>query len=320
MSSEKPKRYLNYTWYVTLFIFVLSLFSSVFLSTVYYVLAPFQERAATFDRDQQLLTAAHVLDFSGKFQIYEKGSWKLATYDKKSQLLKVADKSAPVVTSSVLDSYTQGFVRPLLADRQGQMFSFEEKNINVSEFIEKHQNGHFYQQPLLLFYVVLANTEQARVMSAAEVVKNPSVIDAIVIPISGFGLWGPIYGYLAVENNGDTVLGTAWYQQGETPGLGANIANPQWQKQFYGKKIFLQDASGNTDFSTTPLGLEVIKGSVQSAFGTSPKALSSIDGISGATLTCNGVTEAYAQSLAPYRSLLMSFAKLNNRGDQNGSK
>ncbi|EPP33038.1 ubiquinone oxidoreductase, Na(+)-translocating, C subunit, partial [Chlamydia psittaci 84-8471/1] len=42
--------------------------------------------------------------------------------------------------------------------------------------------------------------------------------------------------------------------------------------------------------------------------------------ISGATLTCNGVTEAYAQSLAPYRSLLMSFAKLNNRGDQNGSK
>ncbi|MEF9497280.1 Na(+)-translocating NADH-quinone reductase subunit C [Chlamydia sp. 04-14] len=320
MSSEKSKSHLNQTWYVILFIFALSLFSSVFLSTVYYILAPFQERAAIFDRNQQMLTAAHVLDFSGKFQIYEKGSWQPAVYDKTSHLLKVADKRAPVVTSSVLDSYAQGFVRPLLADKRGQMFSFEEKNINVTEFVEKHQNGHFYQQPLLLFYVILANTEQARAMSAAEVIKNPSVVRAIIIPISGFGLWGPIYGYLAVENNGDTVLGTAWYQQVETPGLGANIANPQWQKQFYGKKIFLQTASGNTDFATTSLGLEVIKGSVQSAFGTSPKALSSIDGISGATLTCNGVTEAYARSLAPYRSLLMSFAKLNNQRDHNGSK
>lgn len=319
MSSEKPKPHLNKTWYVILFIFALSLFSSVFLSTVYYILAPFQERAAIFDRDQQMLTAAHVLDFSGKFQIYEEGSWQPAVYDKKSHLLKVADQHAPVVTSSVLDAYTQGFVRPLLADKLGQMFSFEEKNINVTEFIEKHQNSHFYQQPLLLFYVILANTQQARAMSAADVIKNPSVVRAIIIPISGFGLWGPIYGYLAVENNGDTVLGTAWYQQAETPGLGANIANPQWQKQFYGKKIFLQAAAGNTDFATTPLGLEVIKGSVQSAFGTTPKALSSIDGISGATLTCNGVTEAYAQSLAPYRNLLISFAKLNQR-DHNGSK
>ncbi|BAE81415.1 Na (+)-translocating NADH-quinone reductase subunit C [Chlamydia felis Fe/C-56] len=317
MSSGKSKRHLNQTWYVILFIFALSLFSSVFLSTIYYILAPFQERAVVFDRDQQMLTAARVLDFSGKFQIYENDAWHPATYDKKSHLLKITEK-APVVTGSVLDSYTQGFVRPLLANRRGEMFSFKEKNLNVAEFIEKHQNGHFYQQPLLLFYVILENTEKARAMSDAEVIKNPSVIRAIIIPISGFGLWGPIYGYLAVENNGDTVLGTAWYQQAETPGLGANIANPHWQKQFYGKKIFLEAASGTTDFATTPLGLEVIKGSVQSVFGTSPKARSSIDGISGATLTCNGVTEAYALSLAPYRNLLISFAQLNNQRDRNG--
>ncbi|WP_348663920.1 Na(+)-translocating NADH-quinone reductase subunit C [Chlamydia vaughanii] len=320
MSSEKSKSRLNQTWYVILFIFLLSLFASAFLSTVYYILAPFQEGAATFDRNKQMLTAAHVLDCSGRFQIYDEGSWKNATYDKKSHLLKVSDKRTPAVTSTILDAYAQDFVRPLLADKKGQMFSFEEKNINITEFLEKHQLGHFYKQPLLLFYVILANTEQAKSMTSAEVIKNPSVIQAIILPISGFGLWGPIYGYLGVENNGDTVLGTAWYQQGETPGLGANIANPQWQKQFYGKKVFLQSASGTTDFATTPLGLEVIKGLVQTAYGTSPKALSSIDGISGATLTCNGVTEAYAQSLAPYRNLLIYFAKLNNQRDLNGSK
>ncbi|AHK63043.1 NADH:ubiquinone reductase (Na(+)-transporting) subunit C [Chlamydia avium] len=315
MFSEKIKNYLNQTWYIVSFILLLSFFSAAFLSTVYYILAPFQERAATFDRNKQMLTAAHIIDYSGRFQIYEKGHWEYAIYDKQSHLLKAVDTLPPVVTSSILDAFSKNFIRPLLTDKKGQMFSLEEKNITLSEFLNGQEQSNSPQQPLLLFYVVLSNTEQARTMTTEEIIKNPLVIQSIILPISGFGLWGPMYGYLGLENDGNTVLGTAWYQQGETPGLGANITNPQWQKQFYGKKVFLQSSTGNVDLAAAPLGLEVVKGSAETLYGTSPKVLSTIDGISGATLTCNGVTEAYTQSLAPYRNLLLYFAKLHTQRD-----
>lgn len=320
MAKEKLKSYLNQTWYIICFILLLSFLSGALLSTIYYILAPFQERAATFDRNKQMLTAAHVLDYSGRFQIYENGNWKPAVYDKQSHLLKVVDTYPSAVTSSILDAYSKNFVRPLLTDKKGQIFSFEEKNMQLAEFLNAQQQGNLQQQQLLLFYVILSNTEQARTMTAEKIIQNPLVIQAIILPISGFGLWGPMYGYLGLRNDGNTVLGTAWYQQGETPGLGANITNPQWQKQFYGKKVFLQSATENANLSTAPLGLEVVKGSAETLYGTSPKALSMIDGISGATLTCNGVTEAYTQSLAPYRNLLIYFAKLHTQRDSYGNK
>ncbi|WP_284442395.1 NADH:ubiquinone reductase (Na(+)-transporting) subunit C [Chlamydia gallinacea] len=320
MSSKKLKSYLNQTWYIICFILLLSFLSGILLSTVYYVLSPFQERAAIFDRNKQMLTAAHVIDYSGRFQIYTEGEWKYAIYDKQSHVLKAVNAYPPAVTSSVLDAYSKNFVRPLLTDKKGQIFSFEEKNMQLSEFLDAQPQGNLQKQSLLLFYVILSNTEQARTMTTEAIIKNPLVVQAIVLPISGFGLWGPMYGYLSLKNDGNTVLGTAWYQQGETPGLGANITNPQWQKQFYGKKVFLQSSSGNTSLATAPLGLEVVKGSAEALYGTSPKVLSTIDGISGATLTCNGVTEAYSQSLAPYRNLLLYFAKLHTQRDSYDNK
>ena len=59
-----------------------------------------------------------------------------------------------------------------------------------------------------------------------------------VIPINGYGLWDAIYGYLGLETDANTVLGMTWYDQKETPGLGGNIALPQWQEQFKNKVIF----------------------------------------------------------------------------------
>ncbi|ANH79161.1 NADH:ubiquinone reductase (Na(+)-transporting) subunit C [Candidatus Chlamydia sanziniae] len=318
--SSKSPSHLNQTWYIITFILGLSLFAGLLLSTVYYLLSPIQEQAATFDRNKQMLLAVHTLDYQGHFQLYDNNAWVPAIYDKETQLLQSYEGRSPVVSSLTLDLYTQRFVRPLLADKHGAIFSFEDKHKNIVEFIKEYQESGFYHQPLLLFYAILENTNRAAMMSASEIAKDPSMIQALVIPISGFGLWGPIYGYLGIKNDGNTVLGTAWYQQGETPGLGANIANPEWQVQFYGKKIFAAATSGVTDFAMAPLGLEVIKGSVLTAFGHSPKALSAIDGISGATLTCNGVTDAYIQSLAPYRQLLISFAKLNNSGKKDVHK
>ncbi|MBQ8498320.1 NADH:ubiquinone reductase (Na(+)-transporting) subunit C [Chlamydia sp.] len=311
MASKTP-RYLNRPWYIILFIFVLSLIAGTLLSSVYYILAPIQKQAAEFDRNQQMLMAAQVISFDNRFQIYEDGTWKPATYNLKTQILENA-LTPSRVTPLALNSYFQNFVRVLLTDTQGRLSSFEDHHLNLEAFLSQPtpsvENGSLY-----VVYAILANKGSSRTLSSSQIVENPTSIEAIVLPIEGFGLWGPIYGFLALEKDGNTVLGTSWYQHGETPGLGANIASPQWQKNFFGKKVFLSSSSGETDFAKTTLGLEIIKGSVSASLGNSPKAASAIDGISGATLTCNGVTEAFANSLVPYRSLLISFSKLNPQG------
>jgi Na+-transporting NADH:ubiquinone oxidoreductase subunit C len=112
-----------------------------------------------------------------------------------------------------------------------------------------------------------------------------------VIPVNGFGLWDAIYGYLALDPNGDTVIGITWYDQKETPGLGANISETSWQSLFPGKVIFQESPDGSTDFKTAQLGITVVRGKVSEVYGDSPKAKSAVDGMAGATLTGNGVNE-----------------------------
>lgn len=311
--ASKSRHYLNQPWYIILFIFVLSLIAGTLLSSVYYVLAPIQQQAAEFDRNQQMLMAAQVISSDNTFQVYEKGDWHPALYNTKKQLLEISS-TPPKVTVTTLSSYFQNFVRVLLTDTQGNLSSFEDHNLNLEEFLSQ-TTPVIHGLALYVVYAILHNDAASSKLSASQVAKNPTAIESIVLPIEGFGLWGPIYGFLALEKDGNTVLGTSWYQHGETPGLGANIANPQWQKNFRGKKVFLVSASGETDFAKTTLGLEVIKGSVSAALGDSPKAASSIDGISGATLTCNGVTESFSHSLAPYRALLTFFANSKPSGE-----
>lgn len=127
------------------------------------------------------------------------------------------------------------------------------------------------------------------------------VLKAYVVPIAGFGLWDKIYGFLAIQPDGKTVEGTTWYDHKETPGLGGDIATPTWQSQFYEKWIFQPDEQGAIDPEKSPLGITVVKGKVSEVLGKSEKAKNSVDGIAGATLTGNGVTQAYKNSLRPYR-------------------
>ncbi len=62
-------------------------------------------------------------------------------------------------------------------------------------------------------------------------------VEQIVLPMHGSGLWSIMYGFVAVKNDGNTINGITYYEQGETAGLGGEIANPLWQKNFVGKKI-----------------------------------------------------------------------------------
>jgi len=101
-------------------------------------------------------------------------------------------------------------------------------------------------------------------------------IESYVIPVESRGLWGKIYGYLALENDGATVAGFTVYSHSETPGLGGEIEKQWFQKNFHGKKIVSRDG----DF----VSVAIAKGKVSDVV-TPEKQASYVDGISGATLT-----------------------------------
>lgn len=98
-----------------------------------------------------------------------------------------------------------------------------------------------------------------------------------VVPIEGYGLWSTLYGFLAVENDASTIRGITYYQHGETPGLGGEVDNPKWKAVWQGRKIY--------DESGVP-ALRVIKG----AAGPADQRPHEVDGLTGATITGNGVT------------------------------
>jgi len=111
-----------------------------------------------------------------------------------------------------------------------------------------------------------------------------------VIPVRGKGLWGPIWGNVALESDFNTIYGTNYGHEGETPGLGAEIADTPFSDKFKGKTIF--DKQGNF------VSVAVVKGGVANQSAILPSH--GVDAISGSTLTCNGVTEMLNHSLGLY--------------------
>lgn len=109
-----------------------------------------------------------------------------------------------------------------------------------------------------------------------------------ILPIYGAGLWGPIWGYISLDDNKDTIFGTFFDHQGETPGLGAEITTPKFNNQFRNKQIF----SGNT-----LVGIQVIKGG--NASGSNE-----VDAISGGTITSQGVQSMLKNYLTYYEPFL----------------
>ena len=99
-------------------------------------------------------------------------------------------------------------------------------------------------------------------------------IDKVIMPLHGYGLWSTLYGFIALEENGNDIFGLQFYEHAETPGLGAEVDNPRWKALWNGKK--LADAEGN-------LAITVAK--------TAPPAGPDhhIDALAGATLTTVGI-------------------------------
>ena len=123
-------------------------------------------------------------------------------------------------------------------------------------------------------------------------------LSRIILPIVGQGMWSTIYGYIALENDLNTIGAVSFYEQTETAGLGDQIQRPDWQAQWQGRKLFGKE--GNIRFRVGP-------GTISPG---SPAAAFQVDGLSGATVTADAVTRiiAYWFGTNGYQSFLQNMA------------
>lgn len=296
MSSSSPsKRSPNAT--TLLFIVVLSFSCALVLSSLSTFLKPIQRQARSLDLNQQMLIAAKIYSPKGYFLVEkDNGDYIKANYSGKGILEGVEDP-LKATQDQILKVFNQRLT-PLLING-GEKKSFDELGVNLNTYLIKHEKEGYHKQKYKLIYEIKAN--------------DSDDIAGYVIPVKGFGLWDAIYGYIALKPDGNEVIGISWYDHKETPGLGANIAESSWQKQFSGKKIFQVDPSQPIDPNTAPIGLFVIRGKVNEVIGESYQSNFSVDGMAGATLTGNGVTQAYSDVLEAYRPFLVSLYKQSGK-------
>ena len=113
-----------------------------------------------------------------------------------------------------------------------------------------------------------------------------------IFPVRGAGLWGAIWGYVALNDDFKTICGATFDHKGETPGLGAEIANAAFQKQFGGKAIF----DNNGKFT----GIYVVKP------GNAPAGNNTVDGISGGTITSKALEKMVFDCMSNYKAFFIT--------------
>lgn len=308
--SEQPKSTPS-NFQTIIFMVILSFVCALILSVLASALAEPQAIAKDLDRSKQMMIAAKILDYDGYFLLQDDAG-NLQPAQDKDGILIPGTANDIASQKQLLDVYQRRLI-PLLVDDRGNLTTFKAAGLDEEKYVNEFRKTGYYAQPQKLIYKLLPNG------SKESMHEDPSTSDAQgwVIPINGYGLWDAIYGYLTVAPDGVTVIGISWYDQKETPGLGANISEKYWQDLFPGKKIFQASPSGEIDFKSAPLGLTVVKGKVSEVYGDSAKAKSAVDGMAGATLTGNGVTDGYRTVLAGYRPFLVRLNEEYRKQEKN---
>ena len=212
---------------------------SVIVSTAAVMLKPAQEVNKTLDRKRNILAAAGMLDDS----------------------LGVEEQFAQV-TTRVVDLRNGRFTEDVDPTRYNQRKAA--KDPAESEQLSAAQDQAKISRRENYALVYLVESDQGD-------------IDKIILPIRGYGLWSTLYGFIALEPDGDTVAGLGFYEHGETPGLGGEVDNPRWKASWPGKHVY-RDGE---------VAVALLKGAVDPS---NDDAAWQIDGLAGATLTARGVT------------------------------
>ena len=208
---------------------------SVFVSTASVCLKPIQDRNRTLERKTNILMAAGLMEAGQRADV---------------------DALFRQIEARVIDLSTHEFVDDVAPEDVDPAEEARDPNRSIEVQDEKLGIKRLGKYQLIYF------------------TKEDGKIKRVVLPVIGKGLWSTMYGFLALGSDMDTVKTLAFYQHGETPGLGGEVDNSQWKRSWVGKKAY--DGNWNPQ-------IRVVKGRAD------PSAASEIDGLSGATLTSRGV-------------------------------
>jgi len=189
--------------------------------------------------------------------------------DKKKQILSSLNIQLDGQDANAL--YEKHIVKEIVLNNKGEVISEKMGDAFVIDVIKENTKAEEKRQLPLYVAQVDGQTKY-------------------IITMRGAGLWGPIWGYIALNDDKNTVFGTYFSHASETPGLGAEIAQPAFQKKFIGKHI-LNDAR---DF----VSIAVVKP------GHIAEGKEYIDGISGGTITSKGVENMLLNSIGQYKVYL----------------
>ena len=123
----------------------------------------------------------------------------------------------------------------------------------------------------------LAKINRRETYATVYLLEEEGQLTRVILPVRGYGLWSTLWGFVALEGDGNTVAGLGFYEHAETPGLGGEVDNPRWKAQWIGKKV-LDDN-----------GAPAVKLSKMAVDHSNPAMVHKVDALSGATLTGNGV-------------------------------
>lgn len=226
-----------------LVVLVLCLVCSIVVAGSAVGLKPLQQEQRALDKQRNILAVAGLMQDG-------------MSADEVAKIFaeRISSRLVDLKTGELLDSDPAKF-------NQAQAL----KDPQMSIALEASQDPAGIKRRSNLAEIYLVRDEQKRVQE-------------LVLPIYGNGLWSMMYAFVALETDGRTVKGITYYDQGETPGLGGEIENPNWRAQFIGKKVL--------DDNGLP-ALKVMKGAAR------PGDQFAVDGLSGATLTSNGVQHSF---------------------------
>ena len=184
-------------------------------------------------------------------------------------------------------------------DTKGQILTalgYDKAAINVADVYAEKVKDMLFVDGELKAYEGNFNTTYGSLIKNGELhvftAETAEGKQAFVIPVVGRGLWGGLWGYITVDENKENVLGTYFYHESETAGLGARIGEKWFQDQFIGKPIFGEDGE---------VALTVVQaGAAQGEY--------QVDGVTGATLTSNGVAAMVKDGLTAYQDFLKGAA------------
>lgn len=241
--------------YIFRFATIMVVLVAAILTLVATVLKPLQEDNKKAEKMQAILSSADI--------IVEREQ-AIESYKDKLLAEFVIDLDGNIV--SIYKGEEEGFTK-------GSERAFSINMKKLLDRLKRYKAGSLKEQPHLPMFVIQGKEGDS----------------LFVIPVRGKGLWGPVWGNIALEKDLNTIKGASFDHKGETPGLGAEINTEQFESQFKNTKLFNEQG----EF----VSVQVVKGGVDNSSISNEHG---VDAISGGTITSNGVSEMIQEGISNY--------------------